>query len=264
MLAIHRSVASMPLASPIFAMTRHSEHNTSSSQPPLINLSSETERVNTEIDHQHSRKSLQWLSLSTPRRLLFRVRYSRLRDYTTQGTNIFHKAKSLVDLNQIPLPLLDKETDPEKGWIKGVMLCAWGSSAILALNVILAIIAIIIAYTRSSDSDTHFEYAELYRGSCSITNGWTTGMHLVINFFSTILLAASNYSMQCLSAPSRADIDRAHSNRTWLDIGVFSARNLWAMDGRRKLLWMILFISSVPVHMMLVCPFMGTITAAIN
>ncbi|PKY00531.1 hypothetical protein P168DRAFT_224540, partial [Aspergillus campestris IBT 28561] len=184
------------------------------------------------------------------RRLIFRIRYSRLRDYTPRGTNILHKAESLVNLNRIPLPLLDKETDPGQEWIKGVLLCAWGCSAILALNVILAIIAIVVAYKRPSYSDRHFEYAELYRGSCSTTNGWTTGMHLVINVLSTALLAASNYSMQCLSAPSRADIDQAHSKRTWLDIGVFSARNLWAMDARRKLLWVILFISSVPVHMM--------------
>ena len=252
------------LESPIFAMTRDSDHNTSPSQIPLINLSSETERINTDIDHQHGRKPLHWFGLSTLRRLIFRFRYSRVGDYTSRGTNIFNKAVSLFDFNEIPFPPLDKKTDPGKEWIKGVLLCALSSSVVLAINVILAIIAIVIAYTRSSDSDTHLDYAELYRGSCSITNGWTTGMHLVINFLSTILLAASNYSMQCLSAPSRTDIDRAHSKRTWLDIGVVSARNLWVMDARRKLLWMILFISSVPVHMMLVCLFMGTITAAIN
>lgn len=246
-------------------MACHSKHNTSLSQIPLIDLpTSETEEINGESDHQHSHKSRQWFNLSTLRRFVFQVRYSRLRDYTSKGTNILHKAKSLVNLNRIPLPLLGKDTDPGQEWIKGILLCAWGSSAILALNVILAVIAIALAYTRPSGSDTRFEYAELYRGSCRITNGWTTGMHLVINVLSTALLAASNYSMQCLSAPSRADIDRAHSKRTWLDIGVFSARNLWAMDVKRKILWIILFISSVPVHMMLVCLSMGIVIAAIN
>ncbi|KAK2765090.1 hypothetical protein FQN54_008789 [Arachnomyces sp. PD_36] len=44
------------------------------------------------------------------------------------------------------------------------------------------------------------------------------GLHLVINVLSTVILAATNYCMQCLGAPARADIDKAHAQRRWLEI----------------------------------------------
>lgn len=38
-------------------------------------------------------------------------------------------------------------------------------------------------------------------------------MHIIINILSTALLAASNYVMQCLSAPTRPDVNEAHTQR---------------------------------------------------
>ncbi|OJJ82358.1 uncharacterized protein ASPGLDRAFT_531052 [Aspergillus glaucus CBS 516.65] len=53
-----------------------------------------------------------------------------------------------------------------------------------------------------------------------------TGAHLVINILSTLMLAGSNFTMQCLCAPTRKDLDRAHQSNRWLDIGAPSIRNL--------------------------------------
>ncbi|KAL4892330.1 hypothetical protein BDV59DRAFT_193836 [Aspergillus ambiguus] len=203
-----------------------------------------------ETKQKNGRRPRQWPPLSSLRRLLFRFQYSRLNHYTKTGENLFQRAEHLFHLEKIHIPLLKNNPSPGQEWIKGVLLCACGAGAILVLNLTLAIIAVAIAYTKSSDTDRQFEYAELYRGSCSVTNRWTSGMHLVINILSTALLAASNYSMQCLSAPSREDIDAAHLRRSWLDVGTFSTRNLWAMNAKRKFIWGILFISSVPIHMM--------------
>lgn len=75
-------------------------------------------------------------------------------------------------------------------------------------------------------------------------------MHIIINILSTALLAASNYVMQCLSAPTRPDVNEAHTQRKWVDIGTFSIRNFGIMDTKRKFLWVLLFISSFPIHMM--------------
>ncbi|PLB45493.1 hypothetical protein P170DRAFT_389378, partial [Aspergillus steynii IBT 23096] len=91
--------------------------------------------------------------------------------------------------------------------------------------------------------------AELYSGQCTRSSHWATGLHVVINVLSTILLGASNYVMQCLGAPSRTDIDQAHSKSRWLDIGTFSLRNFAVMGIRRKILWLLLLISSTPIHM---------------
>ncbi|PYI03206.1 hypothetical protein BO78DRAFT_410014 [Aspergillus sclerotiicarbonarius CBS 121057] len=91
--------------------------------------------------------------------------------------------------------------------------------------------------------------ATIYEGSCSRAKAWTTGLHLLINVLSTIVLGASSYCMQCLTAPSRTEVDRAHEERVWLHIGVASPRNLaWA--GRfRVVLWLLLAATSLPIHL---------------
>ena len=56
--------------------------------------------------------------------------------------------------------------------------------------------------------------------------------------------------MQCLSAPSRSEVNKAHLSGSHLDIGVPSLRNLRHISGRRIALWMILCASTVPLHLM--------------
>ncbi|KAF0316724.1 hypothetical protein GQ607_016066 [Colletotrichum asianum] len=77
-----------------------------------------------------------------------------------------------------------------------------------------------------------------------------TGIHVVINILSIILLAGSNYCMQCLIAPTRPEIDEAHSSQCWLDIGVPSIRNFWSIGRKRKAIWILLSASSLPLHLM--------------
>ncbi|OJJ46763.1 hypothetical protein ASPZODRAFT_66871 [Penicilliopsis zonata CBS 506.65] len=141
-------------------------------------------------------------------------------------------------------PKAERDTE----WIAGALLCTWAAAVILVINIILTIIAAGFGYSRR-DGGGKFDSVELYAGSCTVTTGWTNGLHIVINVLSTILLALSNYTMQCLAAPSRADIDHAHYRRRWLDIGTFSFRNFFVMDTRRKVLWMLLLLSSTPIHM---------------
>ncbi|RAK96220.1 uncharacterized protein BO80DRAFT_429210 [Aspergillus ibericus CBS 121593] len=139
---------------------------------------------------------------------------------------------------------------PDKGheWIQGALICTWITGLILTINLILMMVALILAYRRPANSG-HFQTAELYRGLCTRSSHWATGLHVAINVLSTILLGASSYVMQCLGAPSRIDIDRAHAQSRWLDVGTFSLRNFAVMDGRRKTLWLLLLLSSTPIHM---------------
>lgn len=179
--------------------------------------------------------------------------YARLQSYFREAKHLFSSLEGKSSLQNIPLPLVKREIEPGKEWIRGAMLCAWGTALILILNAILTIIAVGVGYSKSL-GEKYFTYTELYQGSCSVTDSWTTAMHFIINILSTALLAASNYMMQCLSAPSRADVDRAHARRRWLDIGILSARNLAVMDNKRKILWGLLFVSSFPIHMLFVRP----------
>ena len=66
----------------------------------------------------------------------------------------------------------------------------------------------------------------LWEGDCERVRQINVGVHLVINLLSTTMLSSSNYCMQCLSAPTRNEVDKAHAHGIWLDIGVPSLRNL--------------------------------------
>ncbi|KAK1807890.1 hypothetical protein LTR12_017755 [Friedmanniomyces endolithicus] len=61
---------------------------------------------------------------------------------------------------------------------------------------------------------------EIFRGDCRAAEYLNTGLHLIINILSTLLLVASNFCAHILSAPTRDEVDNAHEDRQWLDIGV--------------------------------------------
>jgi hypothetical protein len=50
-------------------------------------------------------------------------------------------------------------------------------------------------------------------------------------------------------APSTADIRAAHSKFSWLDIGVPSPRNLIRLPWKKTAIWVLLALSSVPLHL---------------
>lgn len=86
----------------------------------------------------------------------------------------------------------------------------------------------------------------------SLRDDLVIGLHLLINILSTTILSSSNYCAQFLGALRREDVDRAHFRGSWLDIGIPSVRNIRALGFKRKLLWGILFITTIPVHAMFV------------
>ena len=130
-----------------------------------------------------------------------------------------------------------------EGWRAGILFGITATAVVLLLNVLLTIISV-RKYAVVGG------LATLQRGSCSQMRQASRWLHLMINILSTALLAASNYGMQCLSAPTRQDIDKAHSKRRWLDIGVPSMRNLRSISGARVFLWSLLAISSIPLHLL--------------
>lgn len=101
----------------------------------------------------------------------------------------------------------------------------------------------------------------IYEGDCNKVKTLDQWLHLLINFLGTGMLSASNYCMQLQAAPTRQDIDRAHeaeayrrdpnhSEGRWLDIGVPSLRNLRYISNWRRVGWVLLAISSIPIHLM--------------
>ena len=89
----------------------------------------------------------------------------------------------------------------------------------------------------------------LISGDCTRSKSWALWLHMAINVLSTILLGASNYTMQCLMAPTREEVNRAHAENSWLTIGIPGIRNFQAIRRRRLVLFTLLALSSVPLHL---------------
>jgi len=100
-----------------------------------------------------------------------------------------------------------------QGWRFGVACSATMASSVLILNLILAIVAA-VKFGSENGVGTAFT------GSCATVNSWATWLHIVINALSSLLLSASNYTMQCLCSPTRKEIDKAHAKGDWMDVGV--------------------------------------------
>lgn len=129
------------------------------------------------------------------------------------------------------------------GWRVGVTICASTAASVLVINIGLTIWA-------SAKNGLLHGLITIQDGSCQKTKNLSLWLHLAINALSTSLLAASNYCMQCLSSPTRVEIDRAHSRHIWLDIGVPSVRNLRNIAKSRIVLWWLLAFSGIPLHLL--------------
>lgn len=93
----------------------------------------------------------------------------------------------------------------------------------------------------------------LFEGDCHYVEQAAVWLHVAINVLSSLLLSASNYTMQTLCSPTREEVDRAHAKGDWVDIGTPSFRNIWGrISKRRTLMWWILGLSSVPIHLLYV------------
>jgi hypothetical protein len=95
---------------------------------------------------------------------------------------------------------------------------------------------------------TNYPDGRLITSNCTTTTRLNAILHLLINLLSSILLGASNLCMQLLSAPTRAEIDKAHAMKKWLDIGIPSIRNLTHIASQRKFVWVALAAASLPLH----------------
>ncbi|KAL3484732.1 hypothetical protein BJX62DRAFT_218377 [Aspergillus germanicus] len=149
-------------------------------------------------------------------------------------------------------PTRKRQSGQLGGWKGTLYLGAMTSAIVLILNLVM----LLWATLRHSASES-----VLYSGDCDRVKQISAGIHFLINILSTLLLSASNFAMQCLSAPSREDLDRAHAKKKWLDIGVPSLRNLNRIPLTRSLLWFCLVLSSVPLHLFYNSSVYSTISA---
>lgn len=125
----------------------------------------------------------------------------------------------------------------------GVATSALTTTAVLVTNCILLIWAS-VHFGLDDGMGTALE------GDCETVASWSLWLHIVINALSSVLLGASNYTMQCVASPTRSECDRAHAKGKWMDIGVPSLKNLTKISWQRRILWALLGLSSIPIHLL--------------
>ncbi|KAI5806279.1 hypothetical protein EDC01DRAFT_142624 [Geopyxis carbonaria] len=140
------------------------------------------------------------------------------------------------------------------GWRMGVF---WGTCSVtfvFLLNLVITIWA-------TATYDVVNGLGTIFEGSCNKTKSMSLWMHLAINIFSSIVLSASNYTQQCLMAPTRAEVNRSHARGEWMDIGVPSVRNIGSIARKRAVLWWAIALMSVPLHLLYNSAVYSTIAA---
>jgi hypothetical protein len=145
----------------------------------------------------------------------------------------------------------DESTTIKRSNVKPKALEAWRfivTSGALA-GIVILIINVITLAVMYGQHQADEQSITFFTGNCETAGKINTGTHLVINMLSTILLAYSNFSMQCLGSPSRTEVDSAHSQHQWLNIGTPSIRNVFFVSKTKAALWMLLGVSSFPLHM---------------
>lgn len=147
------------------------------------------------------------------------------------------------DRGDQPAPPSDSQPPTRPKWQKSVMFFAGCALLVFAINLACAIWATINGVGG---------IAVLADTSCSRVKLANTLIHLAINVLSSVLLAGSNFSMQCLMGPTRAMVDGAHAKGSWLEIGVPSLRNFHNLVRRDKVVWVMLAVSSLPLHLLYV------------
>jgi hypothetical protein len=105
-------------------------------------------------------------------------------------------------------------------WRFGVFICTTSTCVVLLTDISLAIWAL-AQHGWGVDGQPI-----LHQGKCDTSSKMSTRLHMLINRMSTELLSAISYCMQYLSAPMRQELDLAHRQQSWLDIGVLSPRNI--------------------------------------
>lgn len=126
----------------------------------------------------------------------------------------------------------------------------WRRMAIMNVALIMISLFVLLGVLISAVSETGDikQPWRLYEADCGTTTKINVLLHLLVNIFSTIILASSNFFMQVLNAPTRKEVDDVHMKGKWLNIGISSFRNAFFLSRFKLLAWLSLLLTSIPLH----------------
>ena len=141
-------------------------------------------------------------------------------------------------------PILSSSSPRFHGWRFTVFCGFCLSCLVLVINIVLLI------WSCSTATAIKDGIATIYQGDCGVMKTTSTYSHLGINVMSSLLLSASNACMQIVSSPTPQEVSRAHDKGNWLHIGVLGVRNFGWISTWRRIIWVLLIFSSIPVHLL--------------
>jgi hypothetical protein len=142
------------------------------------------------------------------------------------------------------MPLAKKASIRFTGWRGGVLACV----VLVACCVLIEIALLVVAVKLNSPQNG---LGTLYRGSCARVKNLSNCLPIPLNVLGTITLSSSNYVMQTLNAPNRQEIEKAHQSACFLNVGISSPSNLRHTSRLKRTLYVLLALSTVPIHLVL-------------
>ena len=158
-------------------------------------------------------------------------------------SNRFRSSRPELDDEQLQVLQVDKDRRNVKGWRMGVIVSACAAGLVFLVNFLFFVIAMATVGQANG-------IGTLYEGDCNTVKRADTVIHLFLNVLGVVMLAASNYTTQCLSSPTRKEIDKAHRQRRALDIGLPSIFNLMFLSRPKVMLWSFLMLCTLPLHLL--------------
>ncbi|KAI1503677.1 hypothetical protein F5X99DRAFT_87631 [Biscogniauxia marginata] len=132
---------------------------------------------------------------------------------------------------------------PRSGW-----RLAAAVNTILASVCAILLLALLAWSVRRSGGDIKSNLV-FFAGSCDTSGTINLWLHLLLNVFSTIILASSNFFCQVLNSPSRGEVDASHAKGKSMLIGAPSFSNIFRVGKFKGYAWVLFFLSSIPLHL---------------
>lgn len=123
-----------------------------------------------------------------------------------------------------------------------------GINTIAVTTFTISTIILLALSVSQSDHGLHGNLV-FFNGDCAKSRAINLWLHLLLNVFSTGVIASSNFFMQVLSSPTRREVDEAHRKGFAMEIGVSSLRNIFHVAWFKGVWLFLFFASSFPIHL---------------
>ena len=130
-----------------------------------------------------------------------------------------------------------------------VKVLEWQKTPIILCSI-SAVILVILCVTLITWSSIHGlqNVIDLFKGECIVASKKTFILRTVITLVLFLVTLSSDLFLRLILAPLPDDIRKAHRKTGWLDIGVNSWNNLKHVNWWRRVFWLLILLSSVPIQ----------------